>query len=88
MKLRMLTFLSLAMTSLAFALTPNGKTTVVNGTTYKADDEGATYEITTNGADVNAVIDVTANVNPVPPDAITGVLRGLTLKYGLTYDPT
>ena len=65
MKLRMLTFLSLAMTSLAFALTPNGKTTLVNGTTYKADDEGATYEITTNGADVNAVIDVTANVTIV-----------------------
>lgn len=65
MKLRMLTFLSLAMTSLAFALTPNGKTTLVNETTYKADDEGATYEITTNGADVNAVIDVTANVTIV-----------------------
>lgn len=65
MKLRMLTFLSLAMTSLAFALTPNGKTTLKNGTTYNADDEGATYEITTNGADVNAVIDVTANVTIV-----------------------
>lgn len=65
MKLRMLTFLSLAMTSLAFALTPNGKTTLANGTTYKADDEGATYEITTNGADVNAVINVTANVTIV-----------------------
>lgn len=65
MKLRILILLSLAMTSLAFALTPNGKTTLVNGTTYKADDEGATYEITTNGADVNAVIDVTANVTIV-----------------------
>lgn len=65
MKLRMLTLLSLAMTSLAFALTPNGKTTLKNGTTYKADDEGAIYEITTNGADINAVIDVTANVTIV-----------------------
>lgn len=65
MKLRILILLSLAMTSLAFALTPNGKTTLVNGTTYKADDEGATYEITTNGADINAVIDVTANVTIV-----------------------
>ncbi len=65
MKLRILTFLSLAMMSFASALTPNDKTTLVNGTTYKADDEGATYEITTNGADINAVIDVTANVTIV-----------------------
>lgn len=65
MKLRILILLSLAMTSLVFALTPNDKTTLVNGTTYKADDEGATYEITTNGADINAVIDVTANVTIV-----------------------
>lgn len=65
MKLRILILLSLAMTSLAFALTPNGKTILKNGTTYKADDEGAVYEITTNGADINAVIDVTANVTIV-----------------------
>lgn len=65
MKLRVLTLLSLALASIASALTPNDKTTLVNGTTYKADDEGATYEITTNGADVNAVIDVTANVTIV-----------------------
>ena len=65
MKLRVLTLLSLALASIASALTPNAITTLKNGTTYKADDEGATYEITTNGADINAVIDVTANVTIV-----------------------
>jgi hypothetical protein len=42
-----------------FALTPNTITTLSAGKTYNADDEGATYTITTNGDIIDACINVT-----------------------------